>query len=162
MNQESAKVVTQFLNDHQKGIPVDLDSLKRHYSTVEDDGSTSWDIQRMTTDFSGSWDGNYDGLKAESRDRDEIGMVILKAIIEHGSDANTRTTHGRTALQMTALSGDLEYCKELVDKGADVFAKDNDGETALSLARKWHNNPKDLTDIIAYLQTFGPEPTRVD
>jgi len=152
LNQESQQLVARFMNARRSGKPTSLEPLRRHYSTICDDGTHAWDIRRMTTDFS-DWDGNYDGMKVQKMDREEIGMEILKAIIEHGSDANTRTTHGRTALQMSVLSNDLEYSKELIQRGADVFAKDEDGETALSLAKKWHKKPKNLSEIIAYLKT---------
>merc|ERR1719285_52199 len=120
------------------------------------DGTFIWDLERMKTDIS-EWDGlcGFDGLEEESTDRDEIGMIILKALIANGTCANTVTTHGRTALQITALAGDLAYCKELVEKGADVDAKNEAGETALFLVRQWHKRPKDLSHIITYLESFN-------
>lgn len=151
---KESKLVSDFILNHTRGSPVNLKPIQERYSTLAPDGATFiWDLNSMTTDF-GGWDGNYDGLQDKSLDREDIGMVILKAIIEHGQAVNTVTTNGRTGLQISALAGDLEYCKELIEKGADVHAKDDDGETALSLCKRWHKNPNDLSNIIKYLKTF--------
>jgi ankyrin repeat protein len=153
-NNTESKMVSEFVNNHRLGNPVNLEPMRRLYASVSEDRSSSvWDIPRMSTVFAG-WDGNYDGLQDKSLDRNEIGMEILTAIIEHGSSVNIVTTNGRTALQMSVLAGNLEYCKVLVEKGADLFARDDSGETALSLAKRWNKNPKDLNEIIAYLETF--------
>ena len=106
----------------------------------------------MTTDFV-NWDGNcFDGLDGRADDRDDIGLVILKALIANGTDINTISTYGRTALQTAALAGDLDYCKELIEKGADLKATNEAGETTLQLVKKWNKAPKDLSHIITYLE----------
>jgi len=141
--------------NHQNDNPADLERIQKLYtsmSSYEDGRSTIiWDLETMTTDFS---KGGYDGLIENWQDRDEINIVILKALVASGTGVNTITTHGRTALQVAALAGDFNYCKELVAMGADVNALNDAGETALDLAKQWNNRPKDLVLIITYLESL--------
>src|SRR6266404_4377663 len=51
------------------------------------------------------------------------------------------------ALRKAAQDGDLQTVKDLLAKGADVNAKDNDGETALMIAAS-QSNPGILTELI--------------
>merc|ERR1719419_814104 len=152
------------VSDHMEGKCSDLLPLRHAYSEKRDDGLVLWDLERMATDMTSTlstWDGvSYDGLNEKVNNRDDITMAILKALVSNGKCADTITTHGRTALQVTALAGDLEYCKELIEKGAKVTAENEDGETALTLVKKWHNQPKDLSHIIKYLETIIPSALR--
>ena len=55
-----------------------------------------------------------------------------------------------------AKKGDLEAVKELINKGADVNSKTNDGETPLQRAEKIHGAKlKDMTAIIDILKKAG-------
>jgi len=139
-----------------KGEKTDLGPVKKEYSEVHRNGTTFvWDLGRMTTDLSmANWDGCFDGLDERAQDRDEIGLIILKALIENGTDINTITTYGRTALQTAALAGDLSFCKELIEKGADLRGTDDAGNSTLSVVRKWNNQPRDLSHIITYLESI--------
>lgn len=150
---DASMLLCRFLQDYREGKPIQLEPLKKEYTVETESSKFAWDLDRMTTDLE-DWDGKgFDGLERDL-DRDEIAMVILKALIASGSCVNTITTFGRTALQVTVLAGDLVYCKELIGMEADIHKKDEEGETALSLARKWNNQPKDLCDIIKYLESL--------
>jgi len=144
------------IDNHKKGEATDLGPVQKEYSELHRDGTTFvWDLGRMTTDLTANWAGNcFDGLDERASDRDDIGLVILKALIANGTDINTIRTYGRTALQTAALAGDLSYCKELIEKGADLHGKNQAGDTTLSLVKKWNNAPKDLSHIITYLESL--------
>ena len=59
---------------------------------------------------------------------------IVQVLLEHGADANTKTSNGLTALTMAAL-GHTEIVKLLLSHGADMNAKDAMmGDTALIAA----------------------------
>lgn len=81
----------------------------------------------------------------------------LNALSE-GSLARCLTTkdkHGNTMLHMAARYGNLELCELLLDKGADVLIKNNDGKQAKDLSKErpnrtwkqWLSNILDQNDI---------------
>jgi len=152
-----SKLVLNMLTDYLQGKTVDLEPIKIKYSEIHRNGTTFiWDLEQMTTDFEDNWTGqSFDGLAEIPSNRDEIGIVILKALIAQGTDPKTLTSHGRTAFQIAALSGDLEFCKELVNMGVDVHQSNEAGETALDLVNQWNNKPEDLSQIISYLAEFN-------
>lgn len=79
---------------------------------------------------------------------------IAKLLIEHGADVNTVTaasSNGTTPLMAACVTGDLESCKLLVEKGkAHLNVRDNNGNSAIMLAKR-HECP----EIVAYLQSKG-------
>jgi len=71
----------------------------------------------------------------KGKTREEIGMSKLKAMQACGINVKGFTTHGdRSALMFAVLSQDLDFVKSLVANGANVMAKNEQGETALDLA----------------------------
>jgi hypothetical protein len=58
----------------------------------------------------------------------------LELLLEQGLDINAAATNGRTALHGAALQGYDEVIKFLVANGADLYAKDQRGFTALDTA----------------------------
>eukprot|EP00919_Chromeraceae_sp_WS-2016_P073298 GHVR01173313.1.p1 GENE.GHVR01173313.1~~GHVR01173313.1.p1 ORF type:complete len:119 (+),score=12.21 GHVR01173313.1:1059-1415(+) len=60
-------------------------------------------------------------LVVETKNKDRV--VLLKLLIE-GSDVNTVSKDGVTALMYASINGNLEVVKLLIEKGADVIAKD--------------------------------------
>ncbi len=46
--------------------------------------------------------------------------VIVRMLVEHGADVNTRATVGMSAIAAASNSGDLEAVKLLLDKGAHL------------------------------------------
>jgi len=91
---------------------------------------------------------------ADARARDKNGDTALHAAI-HGPDVaaglplstvlylcetgkldmNVRNNYGRTALHSAVLRGKSEVIKELLASGIEPTIRDNDGKTALDLAR---------------------------
>jgi ankyrin repeat protein len=104
---------------------------------------------------------------------------VVKFLVDQGLDVNAETNDGETALMRAtdwdyqlyienkhkrggccgeyedgqvpaALGKHLEIVKYLIDKGADVNAKDKNGQTAVSLASE-----KNQTEIVQYLKAHG-------
>jgi hypothetical protein len=59
--------------------------------------------------------------------------AAVQALIRAGSDARVANKSGRTALMEAAERDDLDIVKLLVEVGADVNAKDDEGETAYDM-----------------------------
>jgi len=151
---DTSRTICNLLYSHHEGISVNLNPFRERYSELHEDGTTyMWDLNRMATDFEEHWDGrNFDGQSKRASNRDDIGIVILKALIANGADPKNLTSHGRTAFQIAALSGDLEFCKELVEKGVDIRKLDENGDSALTLVKTWDKEKKDLSHIISYIE----------
>ena len=66
--------------------------------------------------------------------------TLVRVLIAHGADVNARAVHkghqfdGRTPLMAAVGSNDLTLVKLLLERGADPFAKDSSGFTALAFA----------------------------
>lgn len=57
---------------------------------------------------------------------------VLEELLKHGANVEqTRKVDGMTTLMFAAFNGDLKKVKLLLDNGADKFAKDKNGKTAL-------------------------------
>jgi len=83
-------------------------------------------------------------VKAEDRDQDLIKAADsrrwerVKRILNEGIDVNAKGgNRSYTALMLASKYGELAIVKLLLEKGADVNAKDNRGYTALSQASKY-------------------------
>ena len=61
-------------------------------------------------------------------------LEVLKMLLDHGADVNTKEAGGRTALMPATWQGDVDRVKLLLDRGADVNAKDGNGKTVLMMA----------------------------
>ena len=76
---------------------------------------------------------------------------IAKLLLDAGADPNVQSKSGNTVL-MDLIIGpaerlDKETVLLLLEKGADLFIKNANGETALSLAKKFNVN-KEIQDIL--------------
>ncbi len=75
------------------------------------------------------------GLLDEAVERNRLDLVTL--LIERGLDpSETRRRSGMTALMLAASFEYMEMMALLVDKGADLFAEDSMGWTAVEYARR--------------------------
>ena len=60
---------------------------------------------------------------------------IVKLLLEHGADVNTKSRDGGTALHAAAFLGRIETVKFLLEKGADANLRSNIGGTAMDGAK---------------------------
>ena len=60
--------------------------------------------------------------------------ALDRLLAKDDTDINARTTDGKTALHLSAELGNLYATKRLIDAGADISAKDNEGKLPLDLA----------------------------
>lgn len=60
-------------------------------------------------------------------------LTTVKKFVEYGVDVN-EAKGGMTPLMYAARYNNPEIAKFLIEKGADIWAKDNNGYTALTLA----------------------------
>lgn len=59
----------------------------------------------------------------------------INSILKSGkADINSKDKYCETALMIASCKGNLEIVKLLVDNGADINIKNNNGKTALDLA----------------------------
>jgi ankyrin repeat protein len=59
----------------------------------------------------------------------------VKLLLDKGANVNVKENrNGATPLIVAAFEGNKEVIEQLLAKGADIDAKDNEGNTALSLA----------------------------
>src|SRR5262249_12547582 len=59
------------------------------------------------------------------------GVPTIRLLFACGADANIASANAQTPLMMAALRGNVEGMRLLIDKGAEVNARDGAGETAL-------------------------------
>src|SRR5713101_704704 len=73
---------------------------------------------------------------ADSITRGVMGgkVEITRFLIEHGADATSLASDGRTPLHEASWSGSVEVARLLVDYGADATAPSKDGRTPLHKA----------------------------
>lgn len=74
---------------------------------------------------------------------------MVRTLISKGANFKTRDKWGRTALMDAARWGNLEVVQLLVDAGADIEEKSNEGLTALDYARS-----KKKSLVIVYLESL--------
>jgi ankyrin repeat protein len=75
----------------------------------------------------------------------------VQTLLAEGANPNTTDDHGVPALMWAANNGHTEVVKLLLEKGADVNVKTNDGKwTSLGLAKL-----KDHTGIVQLLEKAG-------
>jgi ankyrin repeat protein len=73
-------------------------------------------------------------------------LEIMKLLIFHGADVNSKNDSGNTPLIWASKFGYLEIVKLLIDNNADVISKNKDGKTPLIIAKK-----NERFDIVNYI-----------
>ncbi len=86
-------------------------------------------------------------------------VSIVTMLLDHGAlPDKVRSPKGRTSLMIAcAYYSNLDICKMLVDKGADVNLTANDGTTSLMLAAQFGK-----VQIVSYLLSKGANPSLKD
>ena len=76
---------------------------------------------------------------------------ILDYLIDiHGADINSKDSKGNSILSRLVLSGtDMKKVKYIVSKGIDINARNNKGETTLTIAQEMRN------ELVPYLLNQG-------
>lgn len=65
---------------------------------------------------------------------DEESVHIIQALLNAGANINSRDSKGQTALFYAARSGNLDALTYLLDSGIDMYAIDNNGDVARTVA----------------------------
>ncbi|MFB9081213.1 ankyrin repeat domain-containing protein [Deinococcus wulumuqiensis] len=60
---------------------------------------------------------------------------MVRLLLDHGADVESRGPTGRTALMFAAMFERLDIMELLVERGADLRARDEAGTTPLDAAR---------------------------
>jgi len=84
--------------------------------------------------------------------------AAVKGWLEKGVDVNMRGADKNTPIMEAAFAGHLETVKLLLDHGADLSAKKNDGETVSSLGAAH----KDIMDLFKNVSALVEAGTRGD
>jgi len=75
-----------------------------------------------------------------SIDRECLSYIdILDDLINYGLDLNATNNNGRTSLMEICKSEDEVLIEHYLKRGAYMYAKDNEGNTALSIAKSYNN-----------------------
>ncbi len=78
-------------------------------------------------------------------------IEIFRLFCDRGADVEARDGGGRKPLQCAACNGHISVVKELIEeRNAEINARDEDGETALTNARI-----NDKPNTAAYLVSHG-------
>jgi hypothetical protein len=79
---------------------------------------------------------------------------ILHLLVKNGADLEAQSNNGIRALHRAAFNGYLPFIQELISRyHVDINARDNDGTTALRVAR--HGHPHPHPTVITFLEANG-------
>lgn len=150
-------------NGHSEIAKMLLDAGADVNATVE---------EREYTPHDDNSDGyQYDGMPVNRQAFFNNRIEILKMLLEKGVDVNTTIDNvNNTFLHFASLRGNIDMVKMLLDAGADVNAKNDDGETAIDLAKsEWqtptmellekaisHQNLRDIREAVRSGETDMP------
>lgn len=82
---------------------------------------------------------------------------VMELLLDKGGGkVNDTDKDGYTLLRCAVIIGNLEVIKFLIDKGANIHAKDNKGRTPLDLARERGN-----TEVVSMLSGINTKMTEV-
>jgi ankyrin repeat protein len=90
---------------------------------------------------------------------DGDGLVLVRLLIEHGSDINAKMKNSVSALMIASENGFIEAVQILVEHKAEIDAEDDEGRTALIYAESEQHK-----EVISFLLSHGatPSPSKDD
>ena len=101
-------------------------------------------------------------------------LQVIRWLIQHGADCNTRYSDGKTPLFHAVTEGSLDVFRALVEEGgASVDVRDDEDRTVIDWMNDYVLDPKNLDDIVwkgdverlneivNYLQERGVESSAV-
>ena len=145
----------------ERGIDINIDYKGRTaLYTAATEGETEI-VKLLLQEGADPNVGDHDGLVTplymvamENRGGFEKTNEIIKLLVDGGADMDTACTYSNiTPLMWVAGNGNIEGVRYLVEKGADINIKDEDGQTALGYAIKARDN----TVIVEYLKKIDSE-----
>ena len=105
-------------------------------------------------------DGHSSPLQGAARSKSPKLLRVVSRLIELGADVNAGRDQRGTALYWTVVMRNIDAAKILLEHGADVQAKNEDGKTVLEFARKFYNKPdEEETQFLALLESHAGQPT---
>ena len=104
------------------------------YAASNDDAAILEALLNKGADINHQNDNGYSALIMASVD--EKRLANAKALVARGADLNLKSDDGGTALMMATAGGVIELVRALLEKGAQIDARDNHGYTALFKAAK--------------------------
>jgi ankyrin repeat protein len=149
----ASKVPTMTI--HEAAALGDMQTLKalaRWKDTLASYSPDGWTPLHLAAAFGGSQATEFllnEGADPNARSKNPLNNTPLhacvavshnahtaKLLLDKGSDVNAVQHGGFTALHSAAFSGDLAMVRLLMDSGAKLDPKTDDGQTALDLARE--------------------------
>ena len=125
-------------------------------------GNASMDMVRLLLRYKPdlnrpSYWGNHVLYACGQRDLPDR-LDVLRLLLDHGADPNHRNWLGISYLHLQALRGDLDTAAMLLERGADIHARDEEwGSTPLGWAARWGQKT-----MVEFLLARGAEPALAD
>jgi len=76
-------------------------------------------------------------------------LQVIRWLIQHGADCNTRYSDGKTPLFHAVTKGSLDVVRALVEEGgASVDVRDDEDRTVIDWMNDYASDPKNVDDIV--------------
>ncbi|MDR1802322.1 MAG: ankyrin repeat domain-containing protein [Treponema sp.] len=79
-----------------------------------------------------------------------------RSALDAGANVNARDSYLQTPLMMASVSGNLEVVKYLVERGADITLRDENGDTALDYSEFIHPDIFEYLSILEGVESSDP------